>query len=146
MRRVISLLLVAAASGLASAGASATAAAAAAPAQSPPGASQAGRGLNFAGLTATNDSTKTCRSKFALVGASSGATPRCTHGPDPAPPGIDVRTRQPTLVGDTATPTSSPSYAAGSTVPCYGDGVTGNRVQAIYAHAADVGDRYGQVL
>ena len=66
----------------------------------------------------------------------------CTHGPDPAPPGIDVRVRMgvPVLAGDSAS--SGTTAAATAGIQCYGDGVSGNRVQAIYAHAADVTDRY----
>jgi hypothetical protein len=70
----------------------------------------------------------------------------CTHGPDPAPRGIDVR--QPRTVQDIALTTSSTSSSSGSTsatVPCYGDGTTGDRIQAIYAHASDTPDRYASL-
>lgn len=68
----------------------------------------------------------------------------CTHGPDPAPPGIDItqawpaRSSQPELQ-----PTEA---AAGGSVPCIGDGTSGKRVQAIYAHPADRADRSAQVV
>jgi len=62
-------------------------------------------------------------------------TPICSHGPDPAPDGIDVRDfRDVSDLGSTATGTS--------VVPCVGDGVSGPRVQAIYAVASNVFDRY----
>jgi hypothetical protein len=68
----------------------------------------------------------------------------CTHGPDPAPPGRDVR--KPRDLGDiTALSTGNPSGdpATGpSDVVCVGDGVDGNRVQAVYAYPADGADNY----
>jgi hypothetical protein len=70
----------------------------------------------------------------------------CTHGPDPAPPGRDVREAR--ALGDIAAMTSGdPSRTAtayGQTV-CTGDGVDGNRVQAVYAYPADGQDHYGAV-
>ena len=64
----------------------------------------------------------------------------CTHGPDPAPAGVDVRAARSTtdLTAGTA------ETAAG--VPCYGDGISGRRVQAVYARASDKADRYGDVV
>jgi len=118
--------------------------AAATPSSTAPSHSTAGtetataRGQIFKGLRAAGDRER-CRGAFALV--TSG---ECTHGPDPAPAGIDVHTRQPKLAGDTS---SGGSTAAGSaSVPCYGTGSDGMRVQAIYARAADVADRYSQVV
>ncbi|HUR23389.1 MAG TPA: hypothetical protein VMZ73_05915 [Acidimicrobiales bacterium] len=75
----------------------------------------------------------------------SGLAGVCTHGPDAAPPGVDVRRSRSTdeLVAETATGTTTGATGA---VPCYGDGVTGNRVQVVYAHAADVPDRYSELL
>ncbi len=77
-------------------------------------------------------------------------SPQCTHGPDPAPAGVDVRT--PRSVQDLALSTAHSSAItapAGGTapaaVPCYGDGTTGDRVQAIYAHASDTPDRYSSL-
>lgn len=71
----------------------------------------------------------------------------CTHGPDEAPPGVDVRHR-PTvdqLAAETSAILAAASPSAETAVPCYGDGVSGKRVEAIYAHAADVSDRYSSV-
>ena len=70
----------------------------------------------------------------------------CTHGPDPAPAGVDVTRHRGTaeLVASTDEGTSSASSSTGS-VPCYGDGTTGNRVQVVYAHAADVPDRFSDL-
>ena len=99
------------------------------------------RGLVMAGLRRAAAGSR-CGHGFELV--TSG---RCTHGPDPAPANVDVRFGRgtPVVAQDTS---SSPGTAAAtsSTVPCYGDGTSGNRVEAIYAHAADVSDRYSSLL
>jgi len=75
----------------------------------------------------------------------------CTHGPDEAPAGVDVRDK-PTvaelreqaddLAGGTV---EAGEPTAGSTVPCYDDGTSGKRLQAVYAVAADRPDRYASV-
>ncbi len=59
----------------------------------------------------------------------------CTHGPDPAPDGIDVRQRR--APARAATPAEGPSPFA-----CFGTGADGYRVQVLYARAADVPDRF----
>ena len=51
----------------------------------------------------------------------------------------------------TSSPSPSPTATtapddAGNGIDCIGDGVSGNRVQAIYAHASDVSDRYSSVV
>jgi len=62
----------------------------------------------------------------------------CTHGPDPAPAGIDVRQdRGPESVA--TTPELAP---AGGSVPCYGSGSDGYRVQLLYARSASAPDRF----
>ena len=70
----------------------------------------------------------------------------CTHGPDPAPPGRDVR--EPVSLADiSALSTGAPAEAATSSgVVCIGDGVDGNRVQAVYAFPAGRPDNYDEVL
>lgn len=93
-------------------------------------------GLIFADLV-HGSATGLCSGLLQLRTAA-GAV--CTHGPDPAPGARDVRL-----------PRSTAELAAGtstlaSTVPCYGDGASGNRVQAIYVHAADVADRYPDIV
>jgi hypothetical protein len=72
----------------------------------------------------------------------------CTHGPDPAPPGRDVR--EPLSLGDIAAmasgdPSGDPAGAGGGDIVCTGDGVDGNRVQAVYAYPADGPDNYDAV-
>jgi hypothetical protein len=97
------------------------------------------RGLRFSGLR-QGDANGRCRGMFE-------AGDVCTHGPDAAPAGIDVRARRGTPVMSQATSTGSASTAAAAgTVPCYGDGVSGDRVQTAYVHASDVPDRYSQFL
>jgi hypothetical protein len=65
----------------------------------------------------------------------------CTHGPDPAPAGVDVRQRRPPDAS--ATLEGSPSVAPAQTgIQCYGNGSDGYRVQLVYARAANVPDRF----
>ena len=72
----------------------------------------------------------------------------CTPGPEAGPPGLDVRADR--SVADLAQATAAADATegtaeTGSGVPCIGDGVSGNRVQAIYAVAADRVDRYADI-
>ena len=65
----------------------------------------------------------------------------CSHGPDPAPAGVDL--------GDyvaTREITASESTVAAATVPCDGDGTSGQRVETIYARASTSPDRYSSVV
>jgi hypothetical protein len=66
-----------------------------------------------------------------------GASSVCTHGPDAAPPAVDVRTEQ--------SLTSLTAAATTASVPCIGDGNSGNRVQAVYAVSSDQLDRYPDI-
>ncbi len=72
----------------------------------------------------------------------------CTHGPDPAPPGVDVRVpvETGTLAGTAAAlPAPSPGPGTnGNGIACTGDGTTGYRVEAIYATAGGT-DRYAEI-
>jgi ribosomal protein L24E len=93
-----------------------------------------------------------CGSLFAIRLRTGGLM--CTHGADPAPPGVDFRVPRPLAGGAHPQglllpdpPSSSPSAAqAAPGVACYGDGQSGNRVQAVYAVPADRPDRYDQVV
>jgi hypothetical protein len=102
------------------------------------------RGLVFDGLTPAR-AHGPCREGFEL--RLPGNRIGCTHGPDPAPAGRDVR--EPRSLGDiTALTTGDPgdgSGAGSSGVLCVGDGVDGNRVQAVYAYRADGPDNYDAV-
>jgi hypothetical protein len=81
--------------------------------------------------------------EFRLPGNRIG----CTHGPDPAPPGRDVR--RPLALGDIAALTTGDpgdgSTTGSDQVVCTGDGVDGNRVQAVYAYPVDGADNYDAV-
>ncbi|MDQ4089385.1 MAG: fibronectin type III domain-containing protein [Actinomycetota bacterium] len=66
----------------------------------------------------------------------------CTHGPDPAPEGVDVRDdRGPDPAAELAFP-SAATAAEGGAVPCYGNGSDGFRVQLIYARSTSRSDRF----
>ncbi|MFN2608502.1 MAG: RCC1 domain-containing protein [Acidimicrobiales bacterium] len=112
-------------------GATATAAAGASAGPGWAPADDAARGIHYDGLV-PGAATGPCGGKLALTSGDG-----CTHGPDPAPAGVDVRARQdvPALAPTAAATTVSP------TVACYGDGQSGPRVQLMYAHAANVADR-----
>ena len=73
----------------------------------------------------------------------------CAH-PDTPPHGVDPKTRDPlsdpaaaTAAGTTSGSTTAASSAA---VPCYGDGQSGNRVEAVYAYPSGSTDRYSQAV
>jgi hypothetical protein len=71
---------------------------------------------------------------------------RCSHGPDPAPAGVDVRDPISDDALHVAGTSEGATSATSSTVPCSGNGVDGNRVQAVYAYAGDKTDRYTAAL
>jgi hypothetical protein len=79
----------------------------------------------------------------------------CTHGPDPAPAGRDVRKSR--SIGElrraagldaaagtarTTPGTVTPTTDGSGAIVCSGDGVSGKRVQVLYVVAADRPDRY----
>ena len=61
------------------------------------------KGLRYQGLTPGRPDGP-CEGKFEMrAAAGRGGPPRCTHGPDPAPEGVDVRVaRQPETSSETA--------------------------------------------
>ena len=69
----------------------------------------------------------------------------CTHGPDQPPKGVDPKKRVPTLV-DADTTTTGGTASATTAVPCYGDGQSGTRVEAIYAYPSGSASRQATVL
>ena len=111
------------------------------------------KGLVYTGLSLGQDGSK-CAGAFEAK-SQSGASLGCSHGPDPAPPGIDVRQGRSDaqLAADagagvrTAADVISGSVAAvlGS-IGCITDGIAGQRVQAIYAVPADRTDRSATVI
>lgn len=96
-----------------------------------------------------------------LAGLLRRAPRLCVHGSEPPPPGVDLDRRPDTdelarrrfglpaaegAAEAAADSVRQPVVAArGWSVACAGDGRSGNRVQAIYAHAADVPSRLPQV-
>jgi hypothetical protein len=63
----------------------------------------------------------------------------CTHGPDPAPHGVDLAS--PATLGELR----AGNVEQAAPVPCVGDGTSGYRVQAVYAYPADRASRYASV-
>jgi len=111
------------------------------------------RGLVFTGLSLGKDGSN-CAGAFEAK-SRSGASLGCSHGPDPAPPGVDVRRGRSDqqLAADAAGPAVrtaadvAGSAAAGlGSIGCIGDGIAGQRVQAIYAVPADRTDRSATVI
>jgi len=96
------------------------------------------KGLVWTGLE--EDTTGRCPGAFAAKDKRNVVV-ACTHGPDAAPAGTDVRTD-----GSTAELTADAAAAGtSSAVPCIGDGTTGYRVEAIYAVPSDRTDRFSTV-
>jgi len=102
-----------------------------------PLAQDAARGLITAGLDPSDPAGPCAGYPYQLP--TPGGAIACSHGPDPAPPGIDVRT--PAGLGQVA----DVSAATADVVPCVGDGTSGMRVQAIYAIVAGQPSRYATI-
>jgi hypothetical protein len=100
-------------------------------------------GRVFAGL----DRRARCHGGFAVEALVATDPSACTHGPDAAPSGVDVRDVPTTaeLLADAAAGDGTTAAAAGA-APCYGDGTSGKRVQVVYAVAGDRTDRYSSVV
>jgi hypothetical protein len=109
-----------------------------------------GRGMVWRGL-APGRAENRCQGAYEVTGPA-GQVLGCTHGPDPAPAGTDVRRARTT--GDMAAaaaalpaPTAGPG-TNGNGLPCIGDGSSGYRMEAIYAIAGPSStrpDRYDQL-
>lgn len=83
----------------------------------------------------SSDGEATCGPGLVPV----GNTGRCTHGADPAPPGV----ARDLIIGQ---PSAREVRAATENVPCVGDGQSGYRVQVIYAYDKANNSRYNQVV
>jgi hypothetical protein len=110
------------------------------------------RGLIYTGLS-LGKKGGACDGVFEAK-TSRGDSLGCSHGPDPAPAGIDVRRGRsdPELAADLragsdeAAAAPAQANAALGEIGCIGDGISGSRVQAIYAVAADRTDRSATVI
>ncbi|MDQ1493328.1 MAG: hypothetical protein QOJ23_5842 [Actinomycetota bacterium] len=109
------------------------------------------RGLLYDGLSLGRKGSA-CDGAFEAK-SRTGASLGCSHGPDPAPPGTDVRRGRADgqVEADLRTGQDGPqdaSVAAASlgSIGCIGDGMSGSRVQAIYAVPADRTDRSATVV
>jgi hypothetical protein len=102
------------------------------------------RGMVFDGLQRRAGGP--CGDAFEIVEQASNGRVRCTHGPDPAPDGVDIRMRQefpPASSNGTAgaaTPQAAVA-AAQAGIPCYGTGSDGYRVQLVYVRLVGSPDR-----
>ena len=112
-------------------------------------------GLRYDGLEVPGPGSQCAGSRYQ-VSVARGLV-ACTHGPDPAPDGIDVRV-MPSLAelqgraaapqfGQRTTSESTPALAAAGSgaVPCVGDGTSGKRLQAIYAYPTGTVSRYDEI-
>lgn len=99
------------------------------------------KGLRYQGLERA--ATGPCQGRFETrAPAGHGGPVRCSHGPDAAPEGVDVRVeRAPETATETALRPEAVAAAAAAPL-CTGDGVSGPRVQLIYANIAGRADRY----
>lgn len=106
------------------------------------------RGLVYDGLEVS--STGECVGGYKVKGPGQPSDKvHCTPGPDAAPPNLDVQKRVAPVNKGTAPATgtgTSTTLATAGAVTCDGDGVSGKRVQVIYAHAADVPSQYATYL
>lgn len=89
------------------------------------------RGLIYDGLERATD--RVCQGGFRVKN-----TRLCTHGPDPAPAGVNVH--------ESTAPIESFAGTTSSLAICDGDGSSGLRTQVIYVRASDKPDRYSTYL
>ena len=96
------------------------------------------RGLKYAGLERAAQGP--CKGKFEIRPGAGNGPPRCSHGPDAAPDGIDVRVaREPETPAESAL---RPAPETAAATVCTGDGTSGPRVQLVYANITGRTDRY----
>jgi len=96
------------------------------------------RGLKYAGLERATQGP--CKGKFEIRPGAGNGPARCSHGPDAAPEGIDVRVaREPESPAESALRPAPETVAA---TVCTGDGSSGPRVQLVYANITGRTDRY----
>lgn len=99
------------------------------------------RGLYWAGLKAGKPDGL-CYKLFEINDKAGRAT-GCTHGPDPAPEGIDAtKSVEPLATQSAEVSKNTNAEPAVAGISCDGDGTSGYRVQAMYVRAVDKPDRY----
>ena len=108
-------------------------------------ASDRARGLVYRGMERARPDGP-CKTGWELQ-LPNGKT-SCTHGPDLAPSGVDVTKERPlhelaAFSGDVAAEAADGDT---SKIYCDGDGVAGNRVQAVYAYSSDRSSNYASVV
>ncbi len=97
------------------------------------------RGLVYQGLRQRPDGP--CGTAFEIVEDVPDGRTRCTHGPDPAPDGVDARVPR---AAPPALPASGPTpgvAGAQAGIPCYGTGSDGYRVQMLYVRVSGSADK-----
>ncbi len=104
-----------------------------------PGSEDPARGVQLDGLVADPSCPDGLRVEVPR------APDACTHGPDPAPAGEDVRERR-SVPELRAEEEEAQLDAAPELADCIGDGASGDRVELIYARASDRPDRYSQTV
>ncbi len=91
------------------------------------------RGLKWEGLRANPSGS--CGDLLEVY-TSQGEFQGCSHGPDPAPAGVDAR--------DPVQPYTSAELTSANNIACEGDGQSGSRVQALYVRAEGTPSNYAR--
>ncbi|MEA2902056.1 MAG: hypothetical protein QOH36_1943 [Actinomycetota bacterium] len=133
---VVSVTFVAFASGLVSSASSSQAAPGTGTSAVAQGLRDERRGLVYDGLVRRAGGP--CGDAYEIVESVGNGRVRCSHGPDPAPDGVDVRVRK--EFGASTAPQAAVA-AAQAGIPCYGTGSDGYRVQLMYVRLAGSADR-----
>ncbi len=96
------------------------------------------RGLVYDGLQRRAGGP--CGDAYEIVERIGNGRVRCSHGPDPAPDGVDVRVRK-EFGSATGSAPQAAVAAAQAGIPCFGTGSDGYRVQLVYVRLAGSVDR-----
>lgn len=92
---------------------------------------QASRGLIYDGLEP--GAANVCQGLLKLRDSN-----HCTHGPDPAPPGVNIKS--------SSAPVTHSNAPVATAIQCDGDGVSGYRTQVMYVRPSNQADRYSTYL
>lgn len=99
------------------------------------------KGLHWQGIKPAKAGGQCDKSGTYELVDSKGNSQGCTHGPDPAPDGVDI-TQDTKPLADAGTTGFSLAPKAEAATSCSDPGTDGNRVVLVYAHASDKPDRY----